>query len=106
GLVDEYVNYEAAVTNHTLINYTYCVDNPKGYIGYNKYCWGLTASYSPNGYAAHSPSYDLGVVAPTAALSSIPYTPEQSLNAMKFFYSIRRISHGVAGFYDAYCPSN
>lgn len=106
GLADEYVNYEEAVVNHALINYNYCVTNPKGYNGYNKYCWGLTASYSPIGYAAHSPSNDLGVIAPTAALSSIVYTPEQSLNAMKFFYSIKNISYGVAGFYDAYSPLN
>lgn len=104
GLADEYVNYGDAAKNHAMINYEYCIANPKGYRGYNKNCWGLTASYSVNGYSAHSPANDLGVISPTAALSSIPYTPEESLDAMRFFYSIKNISHGVAGFYDAYSP--
>ncbi|NDV69319.1 glucoamylase family protein [Dysgonomonas sp. 25] len=106
GLADEYVNYGNAAVNHTLINYNYCIDNPRGYSGYSKNCWGLTASYSPNGYAAHSPANDLGIISPTAALSSLPYAPEESLDAMRFFYSIKHMTHGVAGFYDAYCPQN
>ncbi|MFD0939316.1 glucoamylase family protein [Pedobacter boryungensis] len=86
GLVDTYANYETQTKAHTLINYNYCVANPAKNVGYSAECWGLTASDVPNGYAASSPSNDLGVIAPTAALSSFPYTPTESMAALKFFY--------------------
>jgi hypothetical protein len=35
---------------------------------------------------AHCPQEDLGVIQPTAALSSFPYTPEHSMKALKYFY--------------------
>ncbi|MBB5440906.1 hypothetical protein HDC92_004610 [Pedobacter sp. AK017] len=86
GLTDTYANYETQNRAHTLINYKYCADNPKKYAGYSENCWGLTASDIPNGYAASSPTNDRGVIAPTAALSSFPYTPVESMQALKFFY--------------------
>lgn len=70
--------------NHTLINYNYCKENPKGYTGYSASCWGLTASDGNTGYSAHSPTNDKGVIAPTAALSAFPYTPEESMEALHF----------------------
>jgi hypothetical protein len=86
GLVDAYANYETQTKAHTLINYNYCVANPKNYYGYSENCWGLTASDIQNGYTASSPTNDRGVIAPTAALSSMPYAPENSLKALRFFY--------------------
>ncbi|WP_298651359.1 glucoamylase family protein [uncultured Proteiniphilum sp.] len=86
GLKDTYADYGEQNRNHTLINYSYCVDNPQGYSGYSEHCWGLTASDGNNGYSAHSPTNDKGVITPTAALSSIPYTPEESMAALHFFY--------------------
>ena len=86
GLTDAYANYEAQNKSHTLINYKYCVANPKGFSGYSDQCWGLTASDDPNGYLAHEPNNDNGVISPTAALSSFPYTPVESTKALKFFY--------------------
>ncbi len=85
-LNDAYANYETQAKNHTLINYNYSVANPLGYYGYSSQSWGLTASDIPNGYTASSPSNDVGVIAPTAALSSMPYTPDKSMDALKFFY--------------------
>lgn len=107
GLSDEYVNYGDVVTNHAKINFEYCVQNPIGYRGYSKDCWGLTASYSKASdggltYAAHSPSEDLGVISPTAAISSMPYTPDESLDALRYFYSLKDRLLGPAGFYDAF----
>ena len=64
----------------------YCVDNPKKFKGYGPNTWGLTASDSYQGYAAHNPKEDLSVISPTAALSAFPYTPEQSMRALKHFY--------------------
>ncbi|WP_158798188.1 glucoamylase family protein [Pedobacter sp. L105] len=86
GLKDQYADYYEQNKNHTLINHAYCIENPKHYKGYGENTWGLTASDSWQGYAAHSPSEDLGVISPTAALSAFPYTPEYSMKALKHFY--------------------
>lgn len=111
GLSDEYVNYWDVNVNHSRINYNYCLENPKNYIDYGGDCWGLTASYSRNpdgsiGYNAHSPTNDTGVVSPTAALSSLPYTPTESLKALRYFYANKDKLLGPAGFYDAFSPQN
>jgi hypothetical protein len=103
NLEDQYANYWEQNVNHTLINYSYCVDNPKGYAGYDQNCWGLTASYSPSGYSAHSPNNDLGVITPTAALSSMPYAPVESTAAMRYFYEeLKGNLWGSFGFKDAF----
>lgn len=86
NLTDRYASYWEQNRNHSLINYKYCIENPKSYNGYSSDCWGLTASDGNTGYSAHSPSNDKGVIAPTAAISSIPYTPEESMKALHFFY--------------------
>lgn len=108
GLTDDYVNYGNATANHAKIMYQYSVANPKGWQGYNSKSWGLTASYSRNtdgstGYSAHQPNNDLGVISPTAALSSMPYTPAESMNVLRFLYNENYSKYiGVAGPYDAY----
>lgn len=86
GLNDGKADYFEQNKAHTLINRAYCIENPKGYKGYGANSWGLTASDSWQGYAAHSPTEDLGVITPTAALSSFPYTPEYSMQALRHFY--------------------
>lgn len=102
-LKDAYSDYWTHNVNHSLIDYKYCVENPLNYEGYGENCWGLTASYSIQGYSAHSPSRDLGVISPTAALSSFPYTPEESMKAARFFYdSLGTKLFGLYGFYDAF----
>jgi hypothetical protein len=88
GLTDAYANYQTQTLNHTLINYNYCKANPANQFGYSDSVWGLTASDIPNGYTASSPTNDVGVIAPTAAISSIPYTPTESMKALKFFYYV------------------
>lgn len=101
-LKDQYADYWHVTRNHAMANYAYCVQNPKQYKGYGKNCWGLTASYSTVGYSAHAPNNDLGVITPTAALSSFPYTPEESMAALKYFYSKGDWIWGKYGFYDAF----
>jgi hypothetical protein len=88
NLSDTYANYWEQNTAHSQINYLYCVANPNGNFGYGADCWGLTASDSPTGYNAFSPNNDNGTIAPTAALSSIPYTPEESMRALRYFYYV------------------
>lgn len=86
GLTDNYANYETQNKAHALIQYNYAKANPKNYYGYGENCWGLTASDDISGYLAHEPANDNSVISPTAALSSFPYTPEESMKALKFFY--------------------
>lgn len=103
GLSDTYANYETQTLNHTKINYEYCKANPRSWYGYSNLCWGLTASDVPGGYNANEPNNDLGVISPTAAISSIPYTPIESMNALKFFYyKLGDKLWGEYGFYDAF----
>lgn len=102
-LSDSYGDYWTQNISHSTINYKYCVRNPKDFVGYNEECWGLTASDNHTGYSAHSPTNDLGVITPTAALSSFPYTPEESMAALKFFYyTMGDRLWGDYGFYDAF----
>jgi len=105
GLKDKYADYWKENTTHALINYQWCVDNPKKFKGYGANNWGLTSSYSVDGYAGHAPTMDrdLGVISPTAALSSFPYTPQQSMAAMKHWYNdMKDKLWGPYGFYDAF----
>ncbi|CAN5149525.1 glucoamylase family protein [soil metagenome] len=103
GLKDQYGDYWRHNTNHTLINRQYCIENPKGFKGYGPDSWGLTASYSINFYAAHKPGEDFGVISPTAALSSFPYTPEESMRVIRnFYHNLGDRIWGKYGFYDAF----
>ncbi len=108
GIRDQYTNYFLQNKNHTLINRAYCIDNPNSFIGYGPNAWGLTASDDPDGYLAHAPgnARDNGTISPTAAISSIPYTPIESLAAMRNFYEKEGEKlWGPMGFYDAYNPT-
>ncbi|MBS1681700.1 MAG: Ig-like domain-containing protein [Bacteroidetes bacterium] len=96
------VNFWTQNVNQSLINHDYCAANPKKYVGYSNSCWGLTASDNPSGYDAQSPTNDNGTISPTAAISSMPYTPTESMNAIKYFYyTLGDRMWGQYGFYDA-----
>jgi hypothetical protein len=101
---DQFTNYFINNAHHAQINFKYCVANPKAFTGYGTNCWGLTASDDPDGYLAHEPyGNDNGTISPTAALSSFPYTPAESMDALKHFYRDRgdRL-WGNLGFIDAF----
>ncbi|MCY1633752.1 glucoamylase family protein [Marinifilum sp. D737] len=103
NLEDQYANYWEQVTAHARINYAYCKANPKGYEGYGGDSWGLTSSDNYSGYGGHHPGNDVGVIAPTAALASFPYTPEESTKALEYFYyKMNRKLWGTYGFFDAF----
>jgi hypothetical protein len=71
--------------------------------GYSKDCWGLTASDINGSYVASSPNNDKGYIAPTAAVSSLPYAPEESMQAIRFFYyKLGDKIWGEYGFKDAF----
>ena len=126
NLSDRYANYWDSNVVHTMINRQHCIENPHSYKGYGENCWGLTSGYSVKGaaqfftgetnekpqpemypeevsYAGHSPSFDLGVITPTAALSSMPYAPEEVMKVMRHFYfNLGDKLTGPYGFYDAF----
>ena len=111
-LTDKYANYWDLNVNQVKIDYEYCVENPKKYGSYGADYWGLTASYSRNpdgsiGYNAHFPTNDVGVISPTAAISSIVYTPKESIALMRNLYqNHKKETWGEAGFYDALSLEN
>jgi hypothetical protein len=103
GLKDKYADYWELNRNQALIHYKYALENPKGFKGYGEKQWGFTSSYSMKGYAGHRPGErDLGVISPTAALSSFPYTPEESMQMLKYLYTEADSLVGKFGPYDAY----
>ncbi|MEX0986052.1 MAG: glucoamylase family protein [Bacteroidales bacterium] len=126
NLKDRYADYWRHNRNHVLINREYCIDNPNEFVGYGDSCWGLTSSYSIRGYntlkqkgepipdfggednhlmgyAGHSPDRDFSVISPTAALSSMPYAPEEVLKVARYFYEdLGDKLMGPYGFYDAF----
>jgi len=102
---DAYTNYFTRNRNHTLINRAYCIENPENHEGYSADSWGLTASDNPWGYSAHEATLnsDNGTISPTAALSSMPYTPGVSMDALRHFYrNLGDRLWGYYGFYDAF----
>jgi hypothetical protein len=103
GLSDAYADYGVQARAHALVNRAHCIANPHGWAGYSADCWGLTASDDPSGYVAHSPTRDTGVITPTAALTSLPFVPDQSMQALRYFHDVlgERI-WGEAGFADAF----
>lgn len=94
---------------HSLIHYNYAIENPKGHKGLGEDLWGFTSSDDPLvGYTSHHPNTDAenGTVSPTAAVSSIVYTPEESLRVIRhLYYDLGEQVFGKYGFYDAYNPS-
>ena len=102
GLSDQYADYWELTQNHAKIHYKYAIDNPKKIKGYGDSLWGLTSSYSLKGYAGHRPGLDLGVVSPTAALSSFPYTPKESMKMLTNIYKNHDSLVGKYGPYDAF----
>lgn len=86
GRRDRFCDYFENNRAITRIHIAYCAANPRKHQGYGP-LWGITASDDPDGYAAHAPGdADNGTIAPTAALSAMPYAPAESLAALKRLY--------------------
>ncbi|MCE6950613.1 DUF3131 domain-containing protein [Cereibacter sphaeroides] len=102
GLEEDGVDYWEQNRAHVRINRAHCLENPGGFAGYGP-AWGLTACDGDQGYAAFSPTNDRGVIAPTAALSSMPYTPAESMAALRHYAGHRGGAlWGRFGFVDAF----
>ena len=107
GLTDAYADYHEQARAHALVNRHHCLTNPHGHAGYGPACWGLTASDDPSGYVAHSPTEDTGTITPTAALSSLPYVPEEAMPVLRHLHDdLGDRLFGEAGFADAFHPGS
>jgi hypothetical protein len=86
-----------------LVQIRYAESKTNVYKGYGP-LWGITASAGPDGYMAFAPGIrDKGTLAPTAALSSMPYVPRESVACLMEMYQ----KHGSRlwgpfGFYDSF----
>ncbi len=104
-ITDKYTNYFKNNQNIALINYRYCLKNPAGFKGYGDSCWGLTACDGPFNYLPSEPiaGRNDGTIAPTGAVSSFPYTPAESMKALKnYYYNYGKFLWGEYGFRDAF----
>ena len=105
GMRDEEANYFTNSILATQANRKWCVANAKKFQTYREGFWGLTACDGPSGYMAYGAPYgvDDGTVAPTAAISSIVFTPQESLSAIRLMLEkLGPKVWGRYGFIDAF----
>ncbi len=85
----------------TYIQREYAIRNPRGFSGYNRNCWGITASDGPGpatvtidgvtrrffDYKARGAPYgpDDGTIAPWAVVASLPFAPDIVMPAIRHF---------------------
>lgn len=102
GRRDAYANYFENNRNIARINHAYCVANPRHHAGYGDNCWGLSAGINSGG-GKPLPRDDNGTINCSAALASFPYTPRESMAALKHFYrDLGAKVWGLYGFHDGF----
>ena len=102
GIRDRYTNYFKNNRAIALINRAYCVENPNGFKGYGADTWGLSAGINSGG-GRPLPRDDNGTINVMASLASMPYTPHESLAALKHFYrDLGAKIWGIYGFHDGF----
>jgi len=105
----------------TYVQQQYAIRNPKGFAGYSKVCWGITASDGPGpaqrrvggvkrrffNYLARGVPYgpDDGTIAPWAVVASLPFAPEIVVPAIQYFLDIDLGVTGQSGFKATYNPT-
>lgn len=105
GRHDRFTDYFDQNRAQARINQAYCIRNPKGFKGYGVNGWGLTAVDGPEGYVPYEPTPDLddGTIAPTGAISAMPYLPQASMAALRHFYrDLGTQVWSIYGFRDAF----
>lgn len=102
GKRDRYTNYFQNNRNIALISHAYAIENPRKFAGYGDNSWGRSAGVNAAG-GRSLPRDDNGTITCTAALASFPYTPEESMKALKHFYrDLGGKLWGVYGFRDGF----
>ena len=128
GIRDQYMREHGLdyFENSRRATYTqrrYAIANPNHWEGYGKNIWGMSASDGPGGsepylgtehrflhYAARGIGVghitDDGTIAPTAAISSLPFAPEIVLPAtLEMYHRFGSSIYSSYGFLDAFNPS-
>jgi hypothetical protein len=120
GLADTYlkekgIDYFENSRRATLANRKYCIQNPKGWEGYDSLTWGISACDGPGesynkdgkkffGYAGRGASgpddnlHEDGTITPEAPGGSIPFAPEVCIPALKNMYD----KYGNKGLWGIY----
>jgi hypothetical protein len=102
GKRDRYANYFQNNRNVALIAHSYAMENPLQFVGYGGDTWGRSAGVNSDG-GRSQPSDDNGTITCTAALASFPYTPVESMGALKHFYrDLGGQLWGIYGFRDGF----
>jgi len=110
------INYFENSRKATLANRQFCInhqddtedDSDDYYTTYSSKCWGLTSGDGPSGYTAYGAEpggglNDDGTVQPTASAGSIMFTPEESIEALKYMYeNYKDFIWGKYGFCDGF----
>ena len=109
------INYYENSVNASKTNFLYCKNLEKSYKTFSTPSWGLTACDIPKGYSGElgtlprgfkGDSYDYliiqGTVAPTAAISSMPFIPDKSYEALIYYQSNRYICDEKYGLRDSF----
>ena len=105
GVRDKYTNYFRNNRNEALMNQAYAINNPKHFKGYGANSWGFTAVDGPNdSYHEYGAGEDDdGTIAPTGAVSSYCYTPQESMLAIKHWYrDMGKNLWNIYGFRDGF----
>jgi hypothetical protein len=102
GKKDRFTNYFRNNRNLALVNRAYCTDNPQHFKGYGPDCWGLSAGINSGG-GMPQPNADNGTICCSASLGEFPYTPAESMAALKHFYrDLGAKAWGIYGFHDGF----
>ncbi|HZY25059.1 MAG TPA: glucoamylase family protein [Bacteroidales bacterium] len=127
GIQDAYmhnkgIDYFENSRRATYVQQQYAIDNPKGYSGYSRNCWGITASDGPGphtfsvdgkkhryfDYKGRGVPYgpDDGTIAPWAVIASLPFAPEIVLPAIDYLENEVKLKVGNPyGFKATFNPS-
>jgi hypothetical protein len=105
GIRDTYTNYFKNNRAIALISHAYAIDNPRKWVGYGDNAWGQSAGVNTGGGRAQ-PRDDNGTITVHAALASMPYTPQESMEALRHYYrDLGPRIWGVYGFSDSFNES-
>jgi hypothetical protein len=105
GIRDRYTNYFKNNRAIALIQQAYAIENPRKYAGYGADCWGRSAGVNTAGARA-LPRDDNGTINVMASLASMPYTPAESMAALRHFYrDLGAKTWGSYGFHDGFNES-
>ncbi|MGL4512696.1 MAG: glucoamylase family protein [Lacipirellulaceae bacterium] len=102
GKRDKHTNYARNNRNIALLSHAYAVENPRGRKGYGASCWGRSAGINSGGGRAQ-PRDDNGTICSSAALGVMPFTPDESMAALRHFYrELGPRVWGAYGFHDGF----